>query len=121
MDEIERNWGKKAIARSRKAALERSRAVALDRALLRETQDMMTPEKAHAMAKARWGRNSFASELDGLYRVGVIIGSKYVTMGEGESFDEATKNAGLPRVRQYRNGRVIADSSITGGRTRGRA
>lgn len=72
------------------------------------------------MAKARWGHNSFASELDGLYRVGVIIGSKQVTMGEGDSFDEAVKNAGLPRVRRQENGRIVFDSSRTGGRS-GRA
>lgn len=69
------------------------------------------------MARARWGRNAFASELDGEYRVGVIIGNKYVTMGEGASFAEAVKDAGLPRVRRFQNGRKVYDSAITGGRS----
>ena len=81
----------------------------------------MTLEQAHSMAKARWGRNAFASTLDGVYEVGVYIGKARVVQGEGASFAEAVKDAKLPRVRRYQNGRVIADSSRTGGRSRGRA
>jgi hypothetical protein len=83
----------------------------------------MTLETAHTMARARWGRDAFASELDGVYRVGVQIGKKRVTMGEGRTFAEAVKDAGLPRVRRTTYGPngnrvVVFDSARTGGRSR---
>jgi hypothetical protein len=77
----------------------------------------MTQDQLHEMAANRWGRSgAFTSELDGVYQVGVYIGKRRQVMGEGASWAEAAKDARLPRVRRYKNGRVVFDSSRLDGR-----
>jgi hypothetical protein len=78
----------------------------------------MTQEEAHRMAKARWGRNSFASEIEGVYQIGVYIGPQRAVMGEGDSFSAAVRAADLPRTSAKR--KAARERRLAEERDRGR-